>query len=201
MKTSLKVLFMTVVAGCLCTSGTLCWAAKAKQNNTKSSQSTKRHYSISAEFKVTTEPASPKLSKATKKTKKTVTLKKAQTPAIPEDAYTSLIIDARDLGIERAMSPKILRTDGYEVWGTVKVDPDYVNDSGIVSYAQSIEKALACSRCGNNPLVVKATGKGSGPFGCDVVVSEQDAKLILDENARGKFLNRFNVIFLIDPSN
>ena len=49
-------------------------------------------------------------------------------------AYTSVVIDATGLKVLRSMSPKILRPDGSEVWGTLKVDPDILSDYGIAAY-------------------------------------------------------------------
>lgn len=119
-------------------------------------------------------------------------------PSEPGKPYTALIIDASGFSVERCMSPKIKRVDSTEVWGTVKVDPDFVEDHGIVGYATSMEDAKRNPRCGLNPMVVKAMGRAGGNFRSDPIVSDADAKLILEENAKGKFLDNFNVIFIKD---
>ncbi len=54
------------------------------------------------------------------------------------------------------------------------------------------------SRCGDNPLIVKAVGRAGGMAMCDVVVSDQDADLILAENHKTKFLDQCKVIFVVD---
>lgn len=113
-------------------------------------------------------------------------------------AFTSLIVDAAGLGLERCMSPKIVRGDGSEVWGTMRVDADFVLDDGLVSYARSMDAARQSGRCGANPLVVTATSV-AGTGKTDPVVTDADAGLISSENAKSKFLDKCKVIFVVDP--
>ena len=110
-----------------------------------------------------------------------------------------MVIDTRDYGVSRAISPKIRRLNGDEVWGTVLVNPDYAIENGIVAYANSEDAARECSRCGKNPLFVRAVGRGGGKAMCDVVVSDGSAKRIVTENSRTNFLEDYKVILIIDP--
>lgn len=119
-------------------------------------------------------------------------------PSEPGKPYTSVIIDATGLNLERCMSPKIRRADGTEVWGTVKVDTDFVEDHGLVAYSTSLEDAKKNPRCGLNPMVIKATDIAGGKFGSDPVIANADADLLFAENAKGSFLEKFNVIFVKD---
>ena len=119
-------------------------------------------------------------------------------PSEPGKPYTSVIIDATGLGLDRCMSPKIRRANGSEVWGTVKVDPDYVSEHGIVGYARSMDEARKCDRCGSNPMIITATARAGGAFKSDPVISDADADLLLAEDKKGGFLARFNVIFVKD---
>ena len=120
-------------------------------------------------------------------------------PAPAGTPYTSVIIDARGYRLERCMSPKILRADGSEVWGTVKVDPDWVLEHGIVIYAHSLADAHALDRCGRNPLVIRACATANSPIPSDAVISPVDAGKLLSLNARDGFMDKFNVIFIVDP--
>lgn len=120
------------------------------------------------------------------------------TPSEPGHPYTSVIIDATGLGMDRCMSPKIRRCDGSEVWGTVKVDIDFVEDHGIVGYALTMEEAKKCDRCGSNPMIVKAVSLAGGAFKSDPVISNADADLLLAENKKSNFLEKFDVIFVKD---
>lgn len=124
----------------------------------------------------------------------------AEEPSAPQvGPFTSLIVDTLGLNVQRAMSPKIRREDGSEVWGTVQVDPEVVLDSGIVAYTKSMEEARKNVRAGTNPLVVTAVGRAGGNFFCDAVVSNNDAAWILEENAKSHFCDELKVIFVIDP--
>lgn len=119
-------------------------------------------------------------------------------PSEPGNPYTSVIIDATGLGLDRCMSPKIRRSNGSEVWGTVKVDIEFVEDHGIVGYARTMDEAKKCDRCGSNPMVIKAIARAGGNFRSDPVLSDADADLLLAEEKLGKFLEKFNVIFIKD---
>ncbi len=117
-----------------------------------------------------------------------------------EGAYSSIIIDTLGMGVVRSMSPKILRGDGSEVWGTVKVDYDFVADHGIVAYARTMGEAYSNPRAGSNPLVLRAMRRGASAYKCDVVLSNDDADYLMSENARAGFLKDFRVIFLVDAA-
>jgi hypothetical protein len=112
--------------------------------------------------------------------------------------FTSLIIDTRGFKVARCMSPHIRRQNGSEVWGTLSVSPDFAIETGIVSYVPDMETAMKSNRCGSNPLIVKAIGRGGCAAMCDPVVSDADAKRIAAENANDRFADRCDVIFIVD---
>ena len=122
-------------------------------------------------------------------------------PARAKEApYTALIVNAKGFGVARSMAPRIVRPDGSEVWGTVKVSHDFVADHGIVAYARSLGEAYVNNRAGDNPLVVRAVGRAASPYGGDVVVSDEDADYLLAQTRRSNFLGAFRVVFVIDPN-
>jgi hypothetical protein len=114
------------------------------------------------------------------------------------DGYTSVIIDAQGLNVCRSMSPRILRPDGSEVWGTMKSDYDFICDHGIVAYARNRADASTSIRAGTNPLVVRAIRAGNIPGKGEVVVSSTDARLIEEADSETKFLEDFRVIVIVD---
>jgi len=121
--------------------------------------------------------------------------------AFDEDAgsgYTCLIVDARGLGLERSMSPRIRREDGSTVWAGEEADPDFVNETGIVAYASSIREAHSNRRAGSAPLVLRATGVHANAFRSDPTLSDEDADFLLERARRDGFLRRFRVIFVVD---
>jgi len=119
-------------------------------------------------------------------------------PVAAGNAYTSVIIDTRGLGIRPAMSPKIRRQDGSEVWGTVSVSAEFAIEQGIVAYAKTLEEAKANRRAGNNPLIVRAVGYAKTPGRTDPVLSDNDVRLLLTANENSGFLNECRVIFVVD---
>jgi hypothetical protein len=115
------------------------------------------------------------------------------------NSFTSVIIDTRGFRVERDMAPKIRRCDGSEVWGTVHVNPDYVIEHGIVIYAHSIADARLLDRAGRRPLILHAVAPSNSPIPADAVLNDADASKLLSLNARDHFLDKFNVIFVVDP--
>ncbi len=123
----------------------------------------------------------------------------APAPApVASNVYTSVIVDARGFGIRPAMSPKLRRTDGSEVWGTVNASHDLVIEQGIVSYAKTLEEAKANRRAGSNPLILRAVGYARTPGRCDPVLSDNDVRLLMAANETSGFLNEYRVIFVVD---
>lgn len=120
---------------------------------------------------------------------------------LPKEAqkgpFSSVIVDATGLKLQRAMSPKIRRRDGSEVWGTVTVDPDYVIEKGIVAYCKTMETARKNARAGDNPLIVQSVGIAGGNFFCDTVIEDAAATQLLEEDKVSRFLDKFNVIFVL----
>jgi len=111
--------------------------------------------------------------------------------------YTGLVIDAKNLGVEPGMSPKVYDNKGNEVYGTMYIDPETIAEKGIAQYAGSVQEAIDCGAVGKNPLVIKASAKGSNPQQTDVIVSEQDAKKIYDANAEADFFSDFKIAIII----
>lgn len=122
--------------------------------------------------------------------------------AISSDCYTSLILDAQGLGVDRSMSPKILRSDRSELWGTMKSDIDFLNDYGIAAYATNRAEAIANCRAGQKPLIIRALKSNSMSSPGDVTISDSDANLIREEDRKSHFLDDFRVIIIVDkPTN
>ena len=111
--------------------------------------------------------------------------------------YTGLIIDARGLKVERGMSPRIYDERGRAIYGPQFVPANFAIEKGVVYYHTTLEGALKDKRAGPQPLIIKAIGV-RGTARQDVIVTYSDGEVILRENAVGHFLERCNVIFIID---
>ena len=119
-------------------------------------------------------------------------------PAPADAEYTSLIVDCRGLGVVSCMSPRVFDTDGGEVYGTMHVSPDYVVETGIAAFPRSLSAARRCSRAGEHPLVVRATGLADRNRFYPVIKSE-DAERVRRANKSSHFFERTAVILLLDP--
>lgn len=117
----------------------------------------------------------------------------------PNDAgpFTGVIIDARGLQMQPAMSPRIYDPAGNEVYGTVNVDASFAEDVGIAGYMGTIKAALGLQRVGKHPLVIRAVGTPD-QFRRYATISAEDAQRLLAENAKTRFLEKCAVVFVID---
>jgi hypothetical protein len=112
-------------------------------------------------------------------------------------AFTGVVVDARGLGLERVMAPRIYDETGRIVYGYMYLNPDIVVSKGVVDYTASSEMLEAAksgrSRAGVNPIIVKAIGLKD--FNANVVISKADADMILAANLQGNFFANTSVVF------
>ena len=120
------------------------------------------------------------------------------TPLSDNGPFTCVLIDCRGLNMEAIMSPKVYDTTGREVYGTIRVTPEYAIETGIVGYPRSMAEALHTARCGSHPLIVR-TLRVADKHRFNAVISLEDADRILAANNRDQFLEKTRVIFLVDP--
>ncbi|MDR3561012.1 MAG: LPP20 family lipoprotein [Negativicutes bacterium] len=111
--------------------------------------------------------------------------------------YTGVVVDARGLGLERVMSPRIYDEAGRIVYGNMYIDPNFVVKRGMVDYASDpdmiAEVTTGKSRAGNYPIIVKAIGLKD--FNANVVISQADADKILAANQQSGFIKQTAVVF------
>lgn len=119
------------------------------------------------------------------------------TPTDAKGPFSAVIIDCRGLNLRATLAPKLYDATGREIYGTIRIDPDFAIETGIVGYPRTMYDALRSKRAGNRPLIVKAIRAEKG--GTDPVVSFDDAERILEANKRDRFFEKTRVIFLCDP--
>ena len=128
-----------------------------------------------------------------------VSTKPAPATAIPvTEDYTGVIIDAKGLKAEPAMSPSLFDESGTELYlADLRADPNEVIERGIASYAKSVDEAKTLtSRVGKKPLIIKAKAV-RGPLRADLTLDRQAAGLLLGADQRRAFLNSFNVVIVL----
>lgn len=119
-----------------------------------------------------------------------------KSPVVITPVYTGLVVDARGLQLERAMSPLVYDDSGRIVYGNMYVDSSFVVNNGMVDYGKVSDdiSAMDLSRAGSNPITVKAVNVRD--HNVNVVISKDDADKILASNAQGKFLQNLKVVFV-----
>ncbi len=125
----------------------------------------------------------------------------APAPGIPPPSRTAgatsgLIVDATGLDVTPAMAPKILDEAGNEVYGTTKVLRQFAMQQGIVGYHNSVAGASGDERVAGNPLVVRAL-RTTGPNGCDLIISSEDAGRIRSAAENLAFLDECRVMIVL----
>ncbi|MBI4635426.1 MAG: hypothetical protein HY727_03660 [Candidatus Rokubacteria bacterium] len=122
----------------------------------------------------------------------------APAPApVPPVLYSGLVIDARGLGVRPAMAPKVVSEGGQEIYGFSVVDRNWVVQQGMVGYSKDPGAARAHERVADRPLIVKAVA-AAGASKTDVVISNDDAKLLLGSGPHLAFLEKARVMFVVD---
>ena len=110
--------------------------------------------------------------------------------------YTGLVVDARGTGAQPALAPKILNEEGQEAYSVAYVE-DAKAENGIVVYVPDLSSAEAHPRVTHQPLVVKAM-RATGQSKSDLVISDADAQSIHAVPAHFKFLERAQVLVVLD---
>ncbi|MBF0286323.1 MAG: hypothetical protein HQM14_00780 [SAR324 cluster bacterium] len=125
------------------------------------------------------------------------TILPAQSGFNVNQVYTGMIIDARNTGIQPAMSPKVFDEEGNEIYGSAYVDREFVVKHGMAGYLKDIEKAKTNDRVKGTPLVIKAL-KSAGKNKTDLVVNNNDAKALRQVAATQSFLREARVVIVLD---
>lgn len=121
-----------------------------------------------------------------------------------ESLYTGLIINAKGLGVERGMSPKVYDHEGNILFAGVEATGEQLISTGIVAYTRSIEEALSHPRLNVHeeyplrlPLIVDAVDGRDWPR-TGVVLGARDTRLIREALQEYDFFGRFAVVIVID---
>lgn len=101
--------------------------------------------------------------------------------------YTGVIFNVTRL--KPSLCPKIRIENGDVVWTMSKEDVDIALSKGI-SYFDSLDEAKKFS--GDNPLIISAINV-CGEYNSDIIIKEEDAKILKSENNKSHFLNKLNV--------
>jgi hypothetical protein len=120
-------------------------------------------------------------------------------PAAPiAQGYTGVVIDARGLGLQPSMSPRLRDAYGNTLWGNLEIAPETVIEYGLAGWARTeaeLKHPNLRARIGENPLWIRAI-RVQGVGRNEVILDSADAERLLRENAVSGFLERLAVVFL-----
>lgn len=112
------------------------------------------------------------------------------------EAYSGVIVDARNLKVKAAMMPALFDEGDRELYfGNLQISNDDLVAQGPVSYAKSLDDAKAHPRVGSNPLIVRAK-RFKGPFQADLTLAEGEATRLMAANQAGGFLKNMAVVIV-----
>ena len=122
----------------------------------------------------------------------------ADTELVPE-AYTGLLVDARNIDVHPALVFKILDENLEEVFGPAFVSREFVVQHGMAAYYTDMKAAKADPRMAQQPLVVKAL-RTDWPSRSDIIISKTDASKLKSASQHLLFLKEARVTILLSPS-
>ena len=110
---------------------------------------------------------------------------------------SGLIVDARGLGFEPALFPRLLTTGGEVVFSFDTVRRKHAVRKGLVEYARDWDAARNFKRVGRRPLVVRALA-AEGEAATDLILSDDAAPLISATVGQRRLGRRCRVVILLD---
>lgn len=118
-----------------------------------------------------------------------------QTAQFKGGVATGLVIDGRGLGLRPALLPKILDSQGREIYvGQVATRTNAV-EQGVAGYAKDVNAAANNFRVTDNPAIIKGL-RASGSARTDIMVGQADAQMLQQLGVRGDFLQYCRVIIV-----
>jgi hypothetical protein len=91
-----------------------------------------------------------------------------------EGRYTGLLVDARGLGVQPVLAPRLLDATGKVLYAAESMSPDARKDGVPARYFKSLEQATHAPALGGTPLLIKA----QKAQGSDLVLTDADARAL-----------------------
>jgi len=108
---------------------------------------------------------------------------------------TGLVIDGRGLGLKPALLPRIVDTQGQEIYVGQVVTRTNAVEQGVAGYAKDVNAAANNFRVTDNPAIIKGL-RTSGPAKTDIVVAQADARMLRQLGGTGDVLQNCRVIIV-----
>lgn len=108
---------------------------------------------------------------------------------------TGVVIDGRGLGLRPALLPKLVDTQGNEIYVGQIVTRTNAVEQGVAGYAKDVNAAANNFRVTDNPAVIKGL-RAAGATRTDIVLSQVDAQALRQLGVKGDFLQNCRVIIV-----
>jgi len=108
---------------------------------------------------------------------------------------TGLVIDGRGLALRPALLPRIIDSQGQEIYVGQVVTRTNAVEQGVAGYAKDVTAAANNFRVTDNPAVIKGL-RASGSSRTDIIVAQADAQMLRELGNKGDFLQNCRVIIV-----
>jgi hypothetical protein len=108
---------------------------------------------------------------------------------------TGIVIDGRGLGLRPALLPRIIDSQGQEIYVGQVVTRTNAVEQGVAGYAKDVHAAANNFRVTDNPAVIKGL-RASGATRTDIVLGPDDAQALRELSRKGDFLQYCRVIIV-----
>ena len=112
-------------------------------------------------------------------------------------SYTGIVIDARGIGLNPALFPKIIDEDGHEIYGVNIIEKRKVIESGVAIYTNQVSKLNRLKRIEVNPYRVVAL-RADGDNRTNIVIPKSEAQKLHSSSTNIKLLKEGKVVIIID---
>lgn len=116
---------------------------------------------------------------------------------ISDGPYSGLLLDCTGMKYQPALLPKLVTEEGTEFWGTSGLSPLKVLELGVTGFGATYRDALSANRIGDTPLIIRPVGT-CGDLRGDLVISAEDTKLLLEQNAITHFLDNQAIVIALE---
>jgi hypothetical protein len=121
----------------------------------------------------------------------------AEPPAAEPSNFTGVVVDARGLGAEGALAPRLLSPEGAELFGVGMVLEKTARGQTPVQYVSDPADPRAWKRAGESPLLLRAAAVRDE---VDLVLTAEDAVRLATVTARDTtLLAQARVVLVLDP--
>ena len=91
-----------------------------------------------------------------------------------EGRYSGLLVDARGLGVQPVLAPRLLDSSGKVLYATEMMGSDALKDAVPARYFKNLEQATHAPALGGTPLLVKA----QKTQGSDLILADAEARAL-----------------------